>query len=164
MTDEEMIKQYKEFFAVHTKLIDLLLERSRQDDRIIDGFSRLCTLYKDAHNGVCSDWDEQNREYEAILKTYRDITARYPEILCAGHSQNRRTVAPILTAAPYRNTLLKSYKIYTGAHRCAPCRSPCLLPSPSSPPAPPHHPHPGYRSVTDEPIPLGAQGFEATLK
>ena len=37
----------------------------------------------------------------------------------------------------YRNTILKTYKISTGAHRCAPCRSPCLLPSPSSPPSHP---------------------------
>ena len=49
---------------------------------------------------------------------------------CAGLSQNRRTVAPILTAAPYRNTILKTYKIYTGAHRCAPCRSPAYSPLP----------------------------------
>ena len=50
--------------------------------------------------------------------------SNYPEILCAGHSQTVPTVAPILTAAPYRNTLLKTYKIDTGAHRCAPCSSP----------------------------------------
>ena len=63
-----------------------------------------------------------------------------------------------------RNTLLKTYKIDTGAHRCAPYRSTFRNPLSLFPSTPPHHPHPGYRSVTDEPIPLGAQGFEATLK
>ena len=62
---------------------------------------------------------------------------------CAGHLEIVPTVAPILTAAPYRNTLLKSYKISTGAHRCAPYRSTCLLPSPSPPPA--HTPSPSPR-------------------
>ena len=59
---------------------------------------------------------------------------------CAGHLHIAPTVAPILTAAPYRNTILKTYKIYTGAHRCAPYRStfrnplslfPAHTPSPS---------------------------------
>ena len=99
MTDEEMIKQYKEFFALHTKLIDLLLERSRLDDKIIDGFSRLCTLYKDAHNGVCSDWDEQNREYEATLNLYRDITARY-EAMLREHGIDFNPVPPELRDEP----------------------------------------------------------------
>ena len=99
MTDEEMIRQYKDFFALHTKLIDLLLERSRQDTRIIDGFSRLCTLYKDAHNGVCSDWDEQNREYEATLNLYRDITARY-EALLREHGIDFDPIPPELLDEP----------------------------------------------------------------
>ena len=63
--------------------------------------------------------------------------SNYPEILCVGHLEIAPTVAPILTAAPYRNTLSKSYKISTGAHRCAPCCSTFRNPSPSSPP---HHP------------------------
>ena len=99
MTDEEMIQQYKDFFAHHTALLDLLLERSRLDDKIIDGFSRLCTLYKDAHNGVCSDWDEQNREYEAILKAYRDITARY-EALLREHGIDFDLIPPELLDEP----------------------------------------------------------------
>lgn len=99
MTDEEMIKQYKEFFVFHTKLIDLLLERSRQDDWIIDGFSRLCQLYIKAHNGVCSDWDEQNREYEATLNLYRDITARY-EVLLREHGIEFEPVPPELLVEP----------------------------------------------------------------
>ena len=80
--------------------------------------------------------------------------SNYPEILCAGHLHIAPTVAPILTAAPYRNTLLKSYKIDTGAHRCAPYRSPRLLPSPSSPP---HHPitlTPDTGAVSDTAISL----------
>ena len=78
---EETIKELEEFFVRHTKLIALLLERSRLDDRIIDGFAQLNQLYNKMYNGVCSDWDEQNREYEATLNLYRDITARYEALL-----------------------------------------------------------------------------------